>query len=532
MSTPGEERKLLIQEGSEEILDEVPVKGRCIQILEKTKVLNPDSIVFRAIMLAFICGVTFGSYFVYDIPGSLQTYIIPRFGIQGSNLRYEALYSVYSWPNVFVVFIGGFLIDRVFGLRFGTLIFCMLVLIGQFIFSFGISIGGMFGYLVAILGRFIFGLGGESLAVAQNTFCAKWFRGKEFAMAFGITISFSRIGSAVNFNLEPTIGANFGLTIAVWLGFGFCLLSLASGIAAYFTDLGGEMTLKRADPARYRRELQVKADEPVQLTDVKHFPLSIWIIYLICITFYISVFVFIQQAATFFSFQYGISLRVAGTLTSIPYLESALFSPFLGFIVDKVGYAIFWMIISSAILLSAQLYFLLIPFHGIWVPIPALIAMGAAYSLLAAALWPSVAYIVDARRLGTAYGLMTALQNLGLALAPLLVGLVTSSGVQLANGMVLEASYWKGFAILAGFAFAALCLSILLLFVDFSAGRLINASAKAIRRRMNDVKENTIEVVSVEEYNEEVGHLERNHNFIRKAYLAKIGIAPDYIHTL
>lgn len=45
--------------------------------------------------------------------------------------------------------------------------------------------------------------------------------------------------------------------------------------------------------------------------------------------------------------------------------------------------------------------------------------MGIAYSVCAAALWPSVALLVDTDKLGTAYGLMTALQNLGLAVAPL-----------------------------------------------------------------------------------------------------------------
>ena len=48
--------------------------------------------------------------------------------------------------------------------------------------------------------------------------------------------------------------------------------------------------------------------------------------------------------------------------------------------------------------------------------------MGIAFSLIPAVMWPSVAYIVDQSKLGTAYGLMTMIQNIGLAGFNLLIG--------------------------------------------------------------------------------------------------------------
>lgn len=93
-------------------------------------------------------------------------------------------------------FIGGFLIDRVFGIRLGTIIYLFILLIGQLIFASG----GLLGtFWIMILGRFIFGIGAESLAVAQNNYAVLWFKGKELNMVFGLQLSVARFGSTVNF---------------------------------------------------------------------------------------------------------------------------------------------------------------------------------------------------------------------------------------------------------------------------------------------------------------------------------------------
>ena len=84
------------------------------------------------------------------------------------------LYAWYSWPNVVLSFVGGFLIDKVFGVRLGASIFSLFLIAGQFVFAAGAFINV---HWLCYLGRFIFGIGGESLAVAQNTYTVKWFSG-------------------------------------------------------------------------------------------------------------------------------------------------------------------------------------------------------------------------------------------------------------------------------------------------------------------------------------------------------------------
>lgn len=91
-----------------------------------------------------------------------------------STAQYSLLYSWYSWPNVVLCFFGGYLTDKVFGIRLGAIIFCTIVLIGQFIIALGAFLN-MFWLME--LGRFVFGIGGESLAVAQNTYAVTWFKG-------------------------------------------------------------------------------------------------------------------------------------------------------------------------------------------------------------------------------------------------------------------------------------------------------------------------------------------------------------------
>ena len=76
------------------------------------------------------------------------------------------------------------------------------------------------------------------------------------------------------------------------------------------------------------------------------------------------------------------------------------------------------MVVGSLMLIPAHLIM------GIthWNPIPSMVVLGAAFVLVPAAMWPSVPLVVEEKRVGTAFGLMTAIQNLGLGLFPYMNG--------------------------------------------------------------------------------------------------------------
>merc|ERR1719318_1707294 len=119
--------------------------------------------------LMLMCLLGFGSYFCFDNPGALQSELKGSMNI--TTAQFSNLYSWYSWPNVVLPIVGGFLMDRVLGTRFGTICFAFIICIGQAIFA----LGGFLDHLwVMEIGRFVFGIGGESLAVAQNTYAVAW----------------------------------------------------------------------------------------------------------------------------------------------------------------------------------------------------------------------------------------------------------------------------------------------------------------------------------------------------------------------
>ena len=151
----------------------------------------------RWLVLCLISIVSIGSYFCFDNPSALQSELMDLFGI--NTFEYTIFYAVYSLPNIVLPLFGGFFVDKI-GIRIGLLLFSSLVAAGQAVFALGCSSAQ---YWLAVLGRFIFGLGGESLAVATSTITFSWFLGKEMALAMGITICVSRIGSVMNDFIEP-----------------------------------------------------------------------------------------------------------------------------------------------------------------------------------------------------------------------------------------------------------------------------------------------------------------------------------------
>mmetsp|Transcript_34608 Transcript_34608/g.59460 ORF Transcript_34608/g.59460 Transcript_34608/m.59460 type:complete len:258 (+) Transcript_34608:91-864(+) len=111
----------------------------------------------------------------------------------------------------------------------------------------------------------------------------------------------------------------------------------------------------------------------------------------------------------------------AAFIMSIPYFMSACLSPLLGGTVDKVGGRAIVCLLSASILVLVHYILGFMPDVNPAVP---MVGQGLAYSMFASALWPSVPYTVDENSVGLAYGVITAVQNAGLAGLPLIVSAV------------------------------------------------------------------------------------------------------------
>nr|XP_058158572.1 major facilitator superfamily domain-containing protein 1-like [Dasypus novemcinctus] len=420
---------------------------------------DPSRLAHRLLVLLLMCLLGFSSYFCYDNPAALQTQV--KRDMQVNTTKFMLLYAWYSWPNVVLCFFGGFLIGRVFGIGWDTIIFSCFVCIGQVVFPLGAIVNA---FWLMEFGRFVFGIGGESLAVAQNTYAVSWFKGKELNLVFELQLTMARIGSTVNMNLmgwqyskiEASLGSAGHTTLGVTLMIRgiTCILSLISALALAYLDQRAERILHKE---------QGKTGEVIKLTDVKDFSLSLWLIFIICACYYVVVFPFIGLGKVFFTEKVGFSSQAASAINSLVYVISAPMSPIFGILVDKTGRNIIWVLCVVATTLASHMMLA----FTLWNPWIAMCLLGLSYSLLACALWPMVAFVVPEHQLGIAYGFMQSIQNLGLAIISIIAGMLLDS---------------RGYLFLEVFFIACVSLSllavVLLYLVNRAQGGNLNYSAR------------------------------------------------------
>jgi MFS family permease len=368
-------------------------------------------------VLIVACFLTFGSYYIYDFPGAIGTgphgTIEKKFREHGMAYTQEmnqALYSVYSWPNTVLAIFGGLLIDKYLGLRRAMLLFTSLVFLGALLFYIGVV---TLQYPVMLLARVVFGLGGESLSVAQSAFVARWFKGgRGLALAFGITISFSRIGSSFNFLFSPMIATHKGIDAAVMAGMFACLISLTACFLLIACDVYA------VNRGLIKPEAHEDEKNAMNLSDIKTLPRELWIICIICVFCYTAIFPFVGVAKNFFEVKFGYSGDEASSYISLYQFSSAAASPLIGGLVDSVGRNTLWLIAACSCFILIHFVMLV----SAAPPYVTMVAMGLFYSFLVSGLWPSVPWVVPENVVGFSYGVMTALQNAGLAIFPLIVG--------------------------------------------------------------------------------------------------------------
>jgi len=146
--------------------------------------IDPRKKIFRYFALIFICLLSFGTEFCYVLPGALENQFENDLKITTS--QFSVFFSLYSWPSALLCLFGGFLIDRVVGIRTGAVIFTSIVVVGQYVFGLGAFINKVW---LMDLGRFVVGLGGEPIFVAQKAYAVTWFPTSEINLVFGLIAS-------------------------------------------------------------------------------------------------------------------------------------------------------------------------------------------------------------------------------------------------------------------------------------------------------------------------------------------------------
>ncbi len=378
---------------------------------------------------------------------------------------------------------------------------------------------------VAAIGFMIFGCGVEMAGITVSRGIVKWFKGREMALAMGSEMALARLGVATCMIFSPMF-ANLGdkVDVSRSVAFGVVLLCIAliMFIVYFFMDKKLDSQTGEAeekdDPFKVSDigkilsswgfwlvallcVLYYSAIFPFQKYAVNMLqcnltftePTEFWASNAVTIIQYVIMLVVAAGSfASNFSknkgMKYGLMAlaivalvvycymgymrgSAASVFAVFPLLAVAI-TPILGNYVDHKGKAASMLMIGSLLLIVCHLTFaFILPLFkgqavgGIIVAYVTILVLGASFSLVPAALWPSVPKLVDAKVIGSAYSLIFWIQNIGLWLFPMLIGKIldkTNPGVT----NPVEQNYTWALVMLACLGIAALIIGIILKRVD------------------------------------------------------------------
>lgn len=394
---------------------------------EKIKTTLRDSSKARWTAMIIVSITMFGAYFfnyaMSPVKPMLETLV-------GWNSADFGIYtSSYSWFNVFLFMLifSGIILDKL-GIRFTGVTATLLMAIGTGLnywalvttFPAGATIFGIKSQvLLSAIGFGIFGVGTEAAGITVSKAIVKWFKGHEIALAMGLQMSIARLGTALALGIALPVADKFGYASPVLLAFVFMLIGFTSFIIYTFMD-------KKLDKSNAESTTENKEEDNFELKDILTIIKNkgFWYIAMLCVLFYSAVFPFLFYATDLMINKYSVNPSLAGTIPALLPFGTIFLTPLFGTLYDRKGKGASIMMLGSVILIFVHAM-LTIPGLNSWILAAAMvIILGIAFSLVPAAMWPSVPKIIPEKQLGTAYAVIFWIQNIGLWAIPLLLGLV------------------------------------------------------------------------------------------------------------
>lgn len=455
---------------------------------EKTAALLNESKTARWIALFLISSTMFFAYFFVDVVAPLQTMLetdykwTPEvFGMLGGS---EFFLNVFAF---FLIF-SGIILDKM-GIRFTLITAGLTMVIGAFLKYYALTPGFQTSGLATSLGSFItwvpasaklaffgfaiFGVGVEMAGITVSKTIVKWFKGKEMALAMGLEMAVARLGVFAVFRLTPIFAENGGPSNSVFMGLSFLVIGFLTFLIYTFMDakLDKQMgvTATSADP-----------EEEFKLSDIKKIFTNPGFLAIagLCVLFYSAIFPFQKFATDMLASKLNVDVKTAAAYFSYFPIGAMVLTPFIGYFLDIKGKGATMMIFGAVLLTVSHLIFALVPAEsfGVVTAILTIVILGTAFSLVPASMWPSLPKIVEDRYLGSAYGAIFWIQNIGLLAVPILIGWALSAsnpGVseQIAAGVEgAKYNYTVPELIFAGFGVLAFFLGFILKAVDKKHG--------------------------------------------------------------
>lgn len=450
--------------------------------------------------LILIASMMFFAYMFVDVMAPIKSMLDPELGWNSSTYgTYRSAEYILNVCGFLIV--AGFILDKM-GIRFTGTLSASLMVIGAGIKLYGISDSfhgtGLESWLnswwtslpasakMASLGFMIFGCGCEMAGTTVSKAIAKWFKGKEMALAMGLEMAIARLGVFAIFSISPLIADKFGSVVAP---VAFCSVLLLIGLICFLVFCVFD--------TKFDRQLGTKvsegsSDDEFKASDIKKIFSShiFWVVALLCVLYYSAIFPFQAYGAEMLQCNIGnISAKEASDIFRWFPIGAAVITIFLGNFLDRRGKGASMLIYGALLLIACHLVFafLLPATHSKIIAYITIVVLGVSFALVPAALWPSVPKIIEEKVLGSAYCLIFWVQNIGLCLVPLLIGKVLDSvnasnpvvqkemaqlkvyeetGQQAPEGFFIHYNYTIPMIIFACFGVAALLLAIYLKSLD------------------------------------------------------------------
>ena len=409
-------------------------------MVEKLQKTLRDSAVARWAVLVLVASMMFFAYMFVDILSPLASLLNDTLGwdqgVFGTYAAGEYLLNVFGF-----LIIAGIILDKM-GVRFTGLLSASLMVIGAAIKFWGISWAdantvewlnawwpSMPGSAkLAMFGFMIFGCGCEMAGTTVSKILAKWFKGKEMALAMGLEMAIARLGVFGAMWLSPMISQHFAVdgvnSVTAPLLFASALLVI--GLLNFFVFTIMDKTFDSQLVAIGEATLEKDPEDEFHVSDLKQILTSkmFWIIALLCVLYYSAIFPFQRFATNFLEETLAISnAEAAGLFKWFPILAMVL-TPFLGAFIDYKGKGASMMLLGAVIMIACHSVFaFVLPLYpSKTLALITILVLGVSFSLVPASMWPSVPKIIDEKVLGSAYCLIFWVQNIGLCLVPLLIG--------------------------------------------------------------------------------------------------------------
>jgi nitrate/nitrite transporter NarK len=382
------------------------------------------------IVLGMVSFTLVTGYIITDLMAPLDIMLEQQLGWNSS--EYGIFNFGYGLFNVFLLMLifGGMLLDR-FGARLTGIIAIVLMFVGAAVKYWAITTGfggevmTVLGFTMkvqafwAMIGFAIFGVGIEMIGITATKIIVKWFNGRSLALAMGLNVAAGRIGTGIAlFGAYPYARLMGSVSAPLAL----CMVLLAIGLLSYLVFVVLDARSDREAP----RTGEVADDEKFRFSDI--FSIArmsgFWFLALMCVCFYSAVFPFLKFATSFMIQKYGFTPFWAGFIPALIPFGNILLTPVFGSIYDRKGRGASIMILGAFMLIGVHVLFAIPALTWSVVAIILMIVLGAAFSLVPSAMWPSVPKIIPFNKLGTAYAMIFWIQNWGLMGVPLLMGWV------------------------------------------------------------------------------------------------------------